>query len=99
MEFPHARQRRQRKVTVHFTSPAEIFGVDGLIILVVVALVLFGSTQIPKLARSLGSAQKEFKQGLKDGEPPVAEVTPVVVVASPAPVAAATPSDATTHTG
>ncbi len=83
---------------MHFTSPAEIFGVDGLIILVVVALVLFGSTQIPKLARSLGSAQKEFKQGLKDGEPPVAEVAPVVVVATPAPVAAGAPSSTTTHT-
>ncbi len=30
-------------------------------------LVLFGGTQIPKLARSLGQAQKEFKQGLKEG--------------------------------
>jgi sec-independent protein translocase protein TatA len=47
--------------------PAEIFGVDGIIILVVVVLVLFGSTQIPKLARSLGSAQKEFKKGLDEG--------------------------------
>ena len=83
---------------MHFTSPAEIFGVDGLIIVVVVALVLFGSTQIPKLARSLGSAQKEFKQGLKDGEPPVAEVTPVVVVATPAPVTAGAPASTTTHT-
>ncbi len=35
--------------------------------LIVVALVLFGSTQIPKLARSLGSAQKEFKKGLDEG--------------------------------
>ena len=26
-----------------------------------------GGTQIPKLARSLGQAQKEFKQGLKEG--------------------------------
>jgi len=52
---------------VHLSPPAEIFGVDGLIILIVVALVLFGSTQIPKLARSLGSAQKEFKQGQDDG--------------------------------
>jgi len=34
---------------------------------VVVVVVLFGSTQIPKLARSLGSAQKEFKKGLDDG--------------------------------
>jgi sec-independent protein translocase protein TatA len=53
---------------VHLSSPAEIFGVDGLIILIVVALVLFGSTQIPQLARSLGSAQKEFKQGQEDGD-------------------------------
>jgi sec-independent protein translocase protein TatA len=52
---------------VHFGPSAEIFGVDGIIILVVVVLVLFGSTQIPKLARSLGSAQKEFKKGLDEG--------------------------------
>ena len=37
------------------------------IVLVVVAVVLFGGSQIPKLAHSLGSAQKEFKKGLKDG--------------------------------
>jgi sec-independent protein translocase protein TatA len=40
---------------------------DGIIVLVVVVLVLFGSTQIPKLARSLGSAQKEFKKGVAEG--------------------------------
>lgn len=32
-----------------------------------VVLVLFGGSQIPKLARSLGQAQKEFKSGLKEG--------------------------------
>jgi sec-independent protein translocase protein TatA len=53
---------------MHFGSPAEIFGMDGIIVLVVVVLVLFGSTQIPKLARSLGSAQKEFKKGVHDGD-------------------------------
>jgi sec-independent protein translocase protein TatA len=52
---------------MYFTSPAEIFGVDGVILLIVVVLVLFGSTQIPKLARSLGSAQKEFKKGIDQG--------------------------------
>jgi sec-independent protein translocase protein TatA len=46
---------------------AEIFGVDGIIVIIVVALVLFGSTQIPKLARSLGSAHTEFKKGLSEG--------------------------------
>jgi sec-independent protein translocase protein TatA len=52
---------------MYFTPPAEIFGVDGVIVLIVVVLVLFGSTQIPKLARSLGSAQKEFKKGIEQG--------------------------------
>jgi sec-independent protein translocase protein TatA len=37
------------------------------IIVAAVVLVLFGGSQIPKLARSLGQAQKEFKQGLRDG--------------------------------
>ncbi len=35
--------------------------------IVVVVLVLFGGSQIPKLARSLGQAQKEFKEGLQEG--------------------------------
>ncbi len=35
--------------------------------IVVVVLVLFGGSQIPKLARSLGQAQKEFKDGLAEG--------------------------------
>jgi sec-independent protein translocase protein TatA len=43
---------------------AEIFGVDGIIVVVVVVAVLFGGSQIPKLARSLGSARSEFKKGL-----------------------------------
>ena len=46
---------------------ANILGPDGLIIVLVIAIVLFGSTQIPKIARSLGSAQKEFKTGLDEG--------------------------------
>lgn len=50
---------------------AEIFGFDGVIVLIVVGMVLFGSSQIPKLARSLGSAQKEFKQGLQEGHSPL----------------------------
>jgi len=33
----------------------------------VVLLVLFGGSQLPKLARGLGSAQREFKKGLEEG--------------------------------
>jgi sec-independent protein translocase protein TatA len=46
---------------------AEIIGPDLLIILAVVAL-LFGSLQLPKLARSLGSASREFRKGVAEGD-------------------------------
>lgn len=44
---------------------AEIVGPDLLIVLVIVVL-LFGGSQLPKLARGLGSAQREFKRGLTE---------------------------------
>ena len=40
-----------------------------LLIVLAVVLLMFGSTRLPKLARSLGQAQKEFKQGIKEGAP------------------------------
>ncbi|MEZ5145126.1 MAG: twin-arginine translocase TatA/TatE family subunit [Acidimicrobiales bacterium] len=43
-------------------------GAPELLIVLVVVLLLFGSTQLPKLARSLGTAQREFKKGVKEGE-------------------------------
>jgi len=52
---------------------AEIFGLDGVVVLIVVAAVLFGGTQIPKLARSLGSARSEFKKGLAEVHDPTTE--------------------------
>jgi TatA/E family protein of Tat protein translocase len=48
---------------------AEIFGLDGVVVLIIVVVVLFGGAAIPKLARSLGSAQGEFKKGLAEGHP------------------------------
>jgi sec-independent protein translocase protein TatA len=42
-------------------------GPTELIIVLLVVLVLFGGSKIPKLARSLGQAQKEFKTGLDEG--------------------------------
>jgi sec-independent protein translocase protein TatA len=43
----------------------EIFGPDLLVVIVVIAVVLFGGSQIPKLARNLGSAKTEFEKGIK----------------------------------
>jgi sec-independent protein translocase protein TatA len=42
-------------------------GAPELLIVLVVILVLFGGAKLPKLARSLGQAQKEFKDGVSDG--------------------------------
>jgi sec-independent protein translocase protein TatA len=61
---------------------AEILGPDLIVIVVIIAL-LFGSSQVPKLARSLGQAKKEFEQGIAEGhapaeppaEPPAEQVT------------------------
>jgi sec-independent protein translocase protein TatA len=47
---------------------ADIFGMDGIVVVIIVIAVLFGSSQIPKIARSLGSAQGEFKKGLEEGK-------------------------------
>jgi sec-independent protein translocase protein TatA len=42
---------------------AQVLGPDGLIVIVVVAIVLlFGGSKLPKLARSLGGASHEFKR-------------------------------------
>ena len=49
------------------------------IIPLIVLLVLFGGSQLPKLARGIGSAQREFKKGLHEHEelapPPEEKIT------------------------
>ena len=42
-------------------------GAPELIIVLVIVLVVFGGAKLPKLARSLGEAQKEFKKGYDEG--------------------------------
>jgi Sec-independent protein translocase protein TatA len=55
----------------------EIFGVDGIVVLVVVLALLFGGAAIPKLARNIGSAKNQFTKGLEEGKHAMATV-PVV---------------------
>jgi sec-independent protein translocase protein TatA len=43
-------------------------GAPELIILLVIVLLLFGGSRLPKLARSLGEASKEFKKGVDEKE-------------------------------
>lgn len=42
-------------------------GGTELIIVVLVLVLLFGSSKLPSLARSMGQAKKEFKAGIKEG--------------------------------
>lgn len=40
-------------------------GTPELIIILIILLLLFGSTQLPKLARSIGKSSRELRSGLK----------------------------------
>jgi sec-independent protein translocase protein TatA len=39
-------------------------------IMLLVVLVLFGGAKLPKLARSIGQAQSEFRKGIREGVAP-----------------------------
>jgi sec-independent protein translocase protein TatA len=51
------------------TSGPTVGGVGSpeLLIVALVVLLLFGSTKLPSLARSLGEAQRELKKGQAEG--------------------------------
>jgi sec-independent protein translocase protein TatA len=57
-------------------------GAPELIVILIIVLVLFGGAKLPKLARSLGQAKKEFEHGVAEGEhesqntPPAGETRP-----------------------
>ncbi len=45
-------------------------GMGEILLLIVLALVLFGAKRLPEVGRAVGSAVKEFKRGLETGAPP-----------------------------
>ncbi|MFZ0249333.1 MAG: twin-arginine translocase TatA/TatE family subunit [Acidimicrobiales bacterium] len=47
---------------------ADVFGLDAIWAIVIIAILLFGGAAIPKLARSLGSAKTQFEKGLDEGK-------------------------------
>jgi sec-independent protein translocase protein TatA len=63
------------------------FGSGELIIVLIIVLLVFGGSQLPKLAKNLGKAQKEFKDGLaegmKDEKPAAAPAAQQAVVPPP----------------
>jgi len=42
-------------------------GTQELMVVLVIALVLFGGKKLPELARSLGKSMNEFKKGVAEG--------------------------------
>ena len=61
-------------------------GPAELVIVLVIALVLFGGKKLPELARSLGQARSEFEKGTR-GEDESAAAEPEAVGELPAPEA------------
>jgi sec-independent protein translocase protein TatA len=43
-------------------------GTPELVMIAIVVLVLFGGSQLPKLAKNLGSAQRELKKAMDEGK-------------------------------
>jgi len=43
-------------------------GKTEIIVIILVIVLLFGASQIPKLAKSLGEGLKEFKKAIKDAK-------------------------------
>jgi sec-independent protein translocase protein TatA len=43
-------------------------GTQELFIVAIILLVLFGGSQLPKLAKNLGSAQRELKKAMEEGK-------------------------------
>ena len=75
---------------------ADVFGVDGVIVLIVVVVLLFGGAAIPKLARNLGSAKNEFEKGLDEGKKASAASLPVITTVGDPVAPTVTPSHVTT---
>jgi sec-independent protein translocase protein TatA len=78
---------------------AEIFGADLVIVIVIVAVLLIGGTQIPKLARSLGSAKNQFEQGLKEGQADSAKTNGASAAGDTTAPAPAPPAEGKSQTG
>ena len=73
-------------------------GAPELLIILVIVLLLFGATRLPKLARSLGEASREFKKGTEEHEreeaAKAAQSAPTAPTTPPAPVPPAAPPPA-----
>ena len=62
-----------------------------IVVLLAIALLLFGGKRLPEIGRSLGHGMREFKDGISGNSPPSADEQPELPPAEPT----ATPTTAT----
>jgi TatA/E family protein of Tat protein translocase len=82
---------------------ADIFGGDGLIVIVVALIVLVGGSQLPKIARNVGLAGREFKKAQSEAEDEARaaankQSAQAAIPSQVAPTVAQTPLAAQAHT-
>lgn len=70
-------------------------GAPGIILLVILALLLFGPNKLPELGRAVGRTFREFKDGAREiiSEPETAKKSEVHVPPAPQAAAAELPLD------
>jgi sec-independent protein translocase protein TatA len=58
------------QITMHTTPLLAAFGIGGteLLIILGIALLFFGGSKLPSLAKGLGQSVKEFKKATKDDD-------------------------------
>ncbi|MBS1838737.1 MAG: twin-arginine translocase TatA/TatE family subunit [Actinobacteria bacterium] len=75
-----------------------MLGGEDFLIVVIIALVIFGAGQLPKIARNLGEAQKELKRAMRDDDDAVPAPAAPTTAAASAPAAAPAASTDTAAT-
>jgi sec-independent protein translocase protein TatA len=60
---PHAVARPKARMRSYASRVPEI-GISGLIVILVVALLVFGPRRLPEIGRSLGKGMREFKDSI-----------------------------------
>jgi sec-independent protein translocase protein TatA len=60
-------------------------GITGLIVILIVALLVFGPKRLPEIGRSLGKGMREFKDSISGNSNDKAELPPPAEDPPPAP--------------
>ena len=64
-------------------------GAQELMVILLIALIFFGGSKLPELAKGLGKSMKEFKKGLESSDAEAAPSTPPPAASQPTGAASA----------